>query len=167
MYHLGERMESAVSTKVEMDNLTSQLRKEKDAVLANDMEIKALTLKVKNQEKAGELAAAENASLRSQVKEREEELIDLKDTAATFDVDKTMAVNGAKVMARWEMMQEWLSGQTDSWDPATTVEQYKMVKITEAEFLRLPPPSFENEPKVPGGEEKKTPEPSTDDPPPN
>ena len=56
-------MESAVSTKVEMDNLTSQLRKEKNAVLAKDREIKELSLKVKNQEEAGELAAAENTSL--------------------------------------------------------------------------------------------------------
>lgn len=53
LYHLGERIESAVSTKVEIDNLTSQLRKEKDAVLAKDMEIKELTLKVKNQVEAG------------------------------------------------------------------------------------------------------------------
>ena len=51
--------------KVEMDNLTSQLRKEKGAVLAKDREIKELTLKVKNQDEAGELGAAENASLRS------------------------------------------------------------------------------------------------------
>ena len=150
-----------------MDNLTSQLRKEKGAVLAKDREIKELTLKVKNQEEAGELASAENASLRSQLKEREEELIDLKDTVATFDVDKTMAMNGAKVVARWELMREWLSGQTDSWDPVTTLEQYIMVKITEAEFLGLLPPSFEHEPKVPGCDEKKTPEPSADDPPPN
>ena len=78
-----------------------------------------------------------------------------------------MAVNGAKVVARCELMREWLSGQTDSWDPATTLEQYKMVKITEPEFLGLPPPSFKHEPKVPGGEEKKTPGPSADDPPPN
>ncbi|KAF2551114.1 hypothetical protein F2Q68_00034489 [Brassica cretica] len=167
LHYLGERMESAVSTKVEMDNLTSQLRKEKDAALAKDKEIKELKLKVKNQEEAGELAATENTSLWSQLKEREEELIDLKDTAATFDVDKTMAVNGAKVVARWELMREWLNGQTDSLDPVTTLEQHKMVKITEAEFLGLPPPSFEHEPKIPGGEEKKTPEPSADDPPPN
>ncbi|KAF2553667.1 hypothetical protein F2Q68_00033607 [Brassica cretica] len=97
LYHLRERMESVVSTKVEMDNLTSQLRKE-------------LTIKGKNQEEAWELAAAENASLRSQLKEREEELFDLKDTTATFNVDKTMAVNGAKIVARWELMWEWLSG---------------------------------------------------------
>ena len=167
MYHLGERMESAVSTNVEMDNLTSQLRKEKDVVLAKDREIKELTLKVKNQEEAGELAATENASLRSQLKEREEEMIDLKDTAATFDVDKIMDVNGAMVVARWELMRDWLSGQTDAWDPETTLEQYKMVKITEAEFLGISPPSFEHEPKIPGGAEKKTPEPSADDLPPN
>ena len=42
-----------------------------------------------------------------------------------------------------------------------------MVKITEAEFLGLPPPSFEHEPKVPGGAETKTLEPSANDPPPN
>ncbi|KAH0939110.1 hypothetical protein HID58_006571 [Brassica napus] len=167
LYHLGERMESAVSTNVEMDNLTSQLRKEKDVVLAKDREIKELTLKVKNQEEAGELAATENASLRSQLKEREEEMIDLKDTAATFDVDKIMDVNGAMVVARWELMRDWLSGQTDAWDPETTLEQYKMVKITEAEFLGISPPSFEHEPKIPGGAEKKTPEPSADDLPPN
>ncbi|KAF2561603.1 hypothetical protein F2Q70_00016786 [Brassica cretica] len=137
LYHLGERMDSAVSTKVEMDNLTSQLRKEKDAVLAKDREIKELTLKVKNKEEAGELAAAENASLRSQLKEREEELIDLKDAAATFDVDKTMAVNSAKIVARWELMREWLSGR-----PTSGIRRLLWSKT-------------------------KTPEPSANEPPPN
>ena len=78
-----------------------------------------------------------------------------------------MAVNGAQIVARWELMREWLSGQTDAWDLTTTLEQYKMVKIIEAEFLGLPPPSFEHEPKVPGCAEKKTLEPSANDPPPN
>ncbi|KAL0650872.1 hypothetical protein Bca4012_093563 [Brassica carinata] len=79
-----------------------------------------------------------------------------------------MAVNGAKVVARWELMREWLCGQTDSWDPMNTLEQYKTVKITEAELLGLPAPSFEYEPQVPGDEEvKKTPEPAADDPPAN
>ncbi|KAF3597709.1 hypothetical protein DY000_02022125 [Brassica cretica] len=53
-----------------------------------------------------------------------------------------------------------------SWDPVNTLEQYKVVKTTEAELLGLPPPSFEYEPQVPGGEEvKKTLEPDADDPP--
>ncbi|KAF3590525.1 hypothetical protein DY000_02022118 [Brassica cretica] len=140
--------------------------KEKDAALAKDKEIKELRLKVRNQEEAGELAATENVSLRGQLKKREEELNDLKDAAETFDAEKVMAVSGAKVVSRWELMREWLSGQTDSWDPVNTLEQYKMVKTTEAELLGLPPPSFEYEPQVPGGEEvKKASEPDADDPP--
>ena len=168
LYHLGERMEGAASTKVEMDTLASQLREEKDASLAKDKEIKALRLKVRNQEKAGELAETENVSLRSQLKNREEELNDLKDAAETFEAEKAMAVNCAKAVARWELMRECLSGQTDSWDPVNTLEQYKTVKITEAKLLGLPAPSFEYEPQVPGDEEvKKMPEPTADDPPAN
>ena len=72
----------------------------KNASLAKDKEIKALRLKVRNQGEAGELAAAENVSLRSQLKNREEELNDLKDAAETFVAEKAMAVNGAKVEAR-------------------------------------------------------------------
>ena len=115
-----------------MDNLTSQLPKEKDAALANDKEFKELRVKVRNQEEAGELAATENVSLRGQLKKREEELNDLKDAAETFHAEKVMAVSGAKVVARWELMREWLSGQTNSWDPVNTIEQYKVVKTTEA-----------------------------------
>ncbi|KAH0858915.1 hypothetical protein HID58_087176 [Brassica napus] len=166
LFHLGERMVGAASTKAEMDALASQLREEKDVVLANDKEIKALRLKARNQEEAGELAATENVSLRGQLKNMEEELNDLKDTAETFEAEKAMAVNGTKVVARWELMREWLNGQTDSWDPANVLEQYKMVKITEAELLGLPTPSFEGEPQVPGDMEgEKTPEPAADDPP--
>ena len=63
-------------------------------------------------------------------------------------------------------MREWLSGQTDSWDPVSTLEQYKVVKTTEAELLGLPPPSFEYEPQVPSGEVvKKALGPDADDPP--
>nr|VDD26131.1 unnamed protein product [Brassica oleracea] len=87
------------------------------------------------------MAAAENVSLRSQLKNREKELNELKDAAETFDAEKSMAVNGAK---------------------------YKTVKTTEAELLGLPAPSFEYERQVPGDEEvKKTLEPAADDPPAN
>ncbi|KAH0873505.1 LOW QUALITY PROTEIN: hypothetical protein HID58_070867, partial [Brassica napus] len=68
-------------------------------VRKRDKEIKALRLKVRNQEEAGELAATENVSLRGQLKNREEELNDLKDTAETFEAEKAMAVNG---VCRWE-----------------------------------------------------------------
>ena len=55
-------------------------------------------------------------------------------------------MNDAKVVVRWELMREWLDDQTDRSDPITSFEQYKVVKISEAEFLGLPPPSFEYKP---------------------
>ena len=76
-----------------------------------------------------------------------------------------MAVNGGKVAARWELMREWINGQTDSSDPTNVLEQYKTVKITEAELLGLPTPSFESELRVLGDvEAEKIPEPVADDP---
>ncbi|KAH0867437.1 LOW QUALITY PROTEIN: hypothetical protein HID58_074459, partial [Brassica napus] len=136
LFHLGERMLGAASTKAEMDALASQLRKEKDVALAKDNEIKAL--------RRGTRRKQENWQQRrmGQLKNMEEELNDLKDTAETFEAEKAMAVNGAK------LMREWLNGQTDSWDHVNVLEQYKMVKIIEAELLGLPTPSFEGEPSL-------------------
>ena len=91
LFHLGERMIGAASTKVEMDALASQLREEMGVVLAMDKEIKALRLKVRNQDEAGELAAAENVSLRGQLNNREDELNDLKDFAETIEAEKVAA----------------------------------------------------------------------------
>ncbi|KAF3605719.1 hypothetical protein DY000_02047815 [Brassica cretica] len=36
-----------------------------------------------------------------------------------------MAVNGARVIARWELMREWLKEQSNQWDLAKALEQYK------------------------------------------
>ncbi|KAL0864731.1 hypothetical protein Bca101_043849 [Brassica carinata] len=62
-------------------------------------------------------------------------------------------------------MKEWLNHQTNGWEPAVLLDQYKMVKTSEAQLLGLPAPSFEDEPLVPSetGAEK-TPEPAADDP---
>ncbi|KAH0893186.1 LOW QUALITY PROTEIN: hypothetical protein HID58_055615 [Brassica napus] len=100
------------------DALTAQLREGKDAVLAKEKEIKALKLKVQNQEEAMERVAMENASLQKQLKGKEEDICELKYAVEVFDAEKAMAVNGAKVVARWELMREWLHHQTDSWEPA-------------------------------------------------
>ncbi|KAL0886030.1 hypothetical protein Bca101_010013 [Brassica carinata] len=165
LYQLGERMEDKTSMKAEMDTLASQLREEKDRVLAQEKEIKGLKLKLKNQDEAGVFAAPENASLREQLEKREEEICELKDAAETFGIEKSMAVNGAQVMARWELMREWLKEETESWNLATALEQYKIVKTTEAQFLGLPAPSFEDEPQIPEkAKVVRTPEPSDDDP---
>ncbi|KAF3560798.1 hypothetical protein DY000_02016134 [Brassica cretica] len=139
LFHLGERMDDQASIKADMDALASQLHEEKDNVLAKKKEIKSLRLKVRNQDEAGMMAASENISLREQLERREEEICDLK---------------------------EWLNHQIDGWKPAVALEQYKMVKTSEAQLQRLPAPSFEEEPSVPGEiEAEKTLEPTADDPP--
>lgn len=118
-------MDYQASIKVEMDTLASQLHEKKDNVLAKEKEINALRLKVRNQDEEGMMAASDNVSLREQLERREEEICDLKCAAETFDVEKAMAVSGAKVVARWELMREWLNHQTDGWKPAVALEQYK------------------------------------------
>ncbi|KAF3501627.1 hypothetical protein F2Q69_00043108 [Brassica cretica] len=139
LFHLGERMDDQASIKADMDALASQLHEEKDNVLAKKKEIKALRLKVRNQDEAGMMAASENISLREQLERREEEICDLR---------------------------EWLNHHIDGWKPAVALEQYKMVKTSEAQLQRLPAPSFEEEPSVPGEiEAEKTLEPTADDPP--
>ena len=165
LFHLGERMDDHASLRADLVALTSQLREEKDNVLAKEKEIKALKLKVTNQDEAGTLAAAKNVSLREQLERREEEICDLRCAAETFDVEKTMAVSGAIVVTRWELMREWLSHQTDSWDLEGPLERYKMVKTSEAEFMGIPAPSFEGEPMIPSKTEaEKTLKPAADDP---
>ncbi|KAF3596677.1 hypothetical protein DY000_02022325 [Brassica cretica] len=157
---LQERMEDKTTAKAEVDALTTQLREGKDAVLAKEKEIKALKLKVQNQGEAMERVATENASLQRRLEGKEEDICESRYAAEVFDAEKAMAVNGAKVMARWELMREWLRHQTDSWEIAAALEQYKIVKTTEAELLGLPAPCFDYEPQVP--ERGGAPEPADD-----
>ncbi|KAF2598699.1 hypothetical protein F2Q68_00009790 [Brassica cretica] len=161
LFLLGERMEDKTTAQAEADALTAKLGEEKDAVLAKGREIKALKLDVQNQEEALERVARKNASLQKLLEDKEEDICELRYTTEVFDDEKAMAVNGAKVVTSWELMREWLHRQTDSWEPAAALEQYKTVKTTEAEFLGLPVPCFEDEPQVP--ERGGAPE-SADDP---
>ncbi|KAF3538019.1 hypothetical protein F2Q69_00023158 [Brassica cretica] len=166
LFHLGERRGDPASLKADLAELNFQLHEEKDNVLAKEKEIKALKLKVRNQDEAGALAPAENVSLREQLEQREEEVCDLRCAAETFDAEKTMAVSGTIAVARWELMREWLNHQTVSWDLEGALKQYKMVKTSETEFRGLPAPTFEGEPSfLSGTETEKAPEPVTDDPP--
>ena len=63
-------MDDHASLQADIAALTSQLREEKNSVLAKEKEIKALRLKVRNQDEAGTLAASENISLREQLERR-------------------------------------------------------------------------------------------------
>ncbi|KAF3593596.1 hypothetical protein DY000_02023417 [Brassica cretica] len=75
LFHLGERMEDKTTAKAEVDALTAQLREGKDVVLAKEKEIKALKLKVHNQEEAMERVVTENASLQKQLEGKEKDNI--------------------------------------------------------------------------------------------
>ena len=116
-------MDDHDSLRADLAALTSQLREEKDDFLAKKKEIKALRLKVRNQDEARMLAASEKVSLREQLERREEEVCDLRCAAETFDVEKTMAVRGTIVVTRWELMREWLNHQTDRWDLEGAMER--------------------------------------------
>ncbi|KAF3570359.1 hypothetical protein F2Q69_00058465 [Brassica cretica] len=60
-----------------------------------------------------------------------------------------MAVNGARVIARWELMREWSRKQSVRWDLVTALEQYKAVVQEKAKNKSAPPPTFEDEPAIP------------------
>ncbi|KAF3514251.1 hypothetical protein F2Q69_00005853 [Brassica cretica] len=108
---------------------------------------------------------ADLAELTSKLREEKDNVLAIC-AAETFDAEKTMAVSGAIVVTRWELMREWLNHQTDSWDHEGALELYKKVKTSEAEFQGLPAPSFEGEPMIPSKTEaEKTLEPAADDPP--
>ncbi|CDY65421.1 BnaUnng01110D [Brassica napus] len=146
LFHLKGRMKDRSATKAERDALAIRLREEKDAILAKDEEIEAWKIRVQYLDEERERLEAEDVSLQRQLEDKEEEICELRYAAEVFDAEKIKAVNDAKVVVRWELMREWLDDQTDRWDPITSFEQYKVVKISEAEFLGLPPPSFEYKP---------------------
>ncbi|KAH0910819.1 hypothetical protein HID58_034140 [Brassica napus] len=134
---LQGRMKDRSATKAERDALAIRFREEKDTILAKDEEIEAWKLRVQDLDEERECLEAEDVSY-----------------GDSYRIRRRRYAN----LVRWELMREWLDDQTDRWDPITSFEQYKVVKISEAEFLGLPPPSFHDEMK--GGSE-----PPADDPP--
>ncbi|KAF2579633.1 hypothetical protein F2Q68_00005075 [Brassica cretica] len=73
-----EKLQEGDFEVADLAELTSQLREEKDYALAKEKEIRASKLKVRSQDEAGTLAAAENVSLREQLEQREEEMCNLR-----------------------------------------------------------------------------------------
>ena len=71
----------------------------------------------------------------------------------TLKLEMVMAVNGARIVARWELMREWLNEQSGQWDLSRALDQNKMVVLEEAKNKGDPPPSFEDEPAIPPASE--------------
>ncbi|KAL0649846.1 hypothetical protein Bca4012_092537 [Brassica carinata] len=135
-YHLGERLsnEGLAALREELEDLKRQIRDYKD--------------KVKDLEKVSEASADVLATSRKS-QELEEGIDILKAAAETFKLEMVMAVKGARVIARWESMREWLKKQNDQWDLDKALEQYKAVIREEAMNKSVPPPTFEDKPVIP------------------
>lgn len=147
VHHLKDVVSEDASKEVE--TLTARLREEKDKALAQGKELKSLQLKLKSSQESEAAAAAENVTLTSRLDAIREEVDELNSEKALFEDERLAAVSGARMVARWELMREWLKGQTDNWDLATEFSRCKLVRESEAELCGMPPPSFDDEPLIP------------------
>ena len=93
-------------------------------------------------ERSAEISSADALSVGKKNKELEEAM-------ETLRLETVMAVSGARITARWELMREWLQRKNDQWDLAKALAQYKTVVLEEAKNKGVPVPTFENEPTFP------------------
>ncbi|KAF2591629.1 hypothetical protein F2Q70_00038573 [Brassica cretica] len=128
LYHLGERLsgEGLPTLREEIEDLKRQVSGERNQRAARELEICDIKDKVKHLEKVAEASSADALATSQKNQELEEEIDALKVAAETFKFKMVMAVNGARVVARWELMREWLRKQSARWDLVTAMEQYEM-----------------------------------------
>ncbi|KAF3563519.1 hypothetical protein DY000_02014512 [Brassica cretica] len=151
LHHLGERLsdEGLLILREEVEVLKSQVSGEKEQRVALEFEIRDLKEKVKYLEKVAEVSLADALAMNQKNQELKEDIEALKAAAQTFMFEMVMAVNGARVVARWELMREWLRKQSAQWDLVTSLKQYKAVVQEEARRKCAPLPTFEDEPAIP------------------
>ena len=108
LYHLGERLsdEGLLVLREEVEVLKRQVSGEKEQRVAREFEIRNLKEKVKDLEKVAEASSADALAMNQKNQEMEEDIEALKAAAETFKFDMVMAVNGARVVARRELMRE-------------------------------------------------------------
>ena len=124
-----------------------QVSEEKEQRVAREFEIRDLKEKVKDLEKVA--SSADVLAMNQKNQELEGDIEALKMAAETFKFEMVMAVNGARVVASWELMKEWLRKQSAQWDLVTVLEQYKAVVQEEARSKGAPLPTFEDELAIP------------------
>ncbi|KAL0696248.1 hypothetical protein Bca4012_063428 [Brassica carinata] len=143
LFHLGERLstENVSSAREELEALKREAMEEKDRCMAQELEEKLkASEKIANEASADALAASqENQKLAK----------DIETAAEDFKLEMGMAGNGARVVARLELMREWINKQSDQWDLARALDQYKTVVLEDAKNKGIAPPSFDDEPAVP------------------
>ncbi|KAL0704874.1 hypothetical protein Bca4012_071299 [Brassica carinata] len=151
LYHLKEQLstEDVSSVREELEAARREALEEKDRRVAIELEIREIKEKIKASEKVAEESSADVLAANRENQKLVEVIDTLKADAENFNLELVMAVNGARVLARWELMREWLKKQSDQWDLAKALDQYKMVMIEEARNKRVAPPSFDDEPAIP------------------
>ncbi|KAH0859619.1 hypothetical protein HID58_087880 [Brassica napus] len=147
LYHLKERLsnENLVIDCEELESLKRQVSEEREQRTAPELEICDFKDKVRELEKVAETYSA--GALAASQKSQELEEVE------TLKLEMVMAVNGARIVARWELMREWLNEQSGQWDLSRALDQNKMVVLEEAKNKGDPPPSFEDEPAIPPASE--------------
>ncbi|KAL0650437.1 hypothetical protein Bca4012_093128 [Brassica carinata] len=117
LFHFGERLsiESSFVSQEELDDLKRQVSEEKAQGVARVMEIRDLKEKLKDMERTAEISSADTLSIGKKNQELEEAI-------ETLRLEMVMAVNGARVTARWELMREWLQKKSNQWDLAKALE---------------------------------------------
>ena len=144
LFHLGEGLsnENPVASQEELEDLKREASEERDQRLAREMEILDLKDKVKDLERTAEVSSADAQAAGKRNSELEEAM-------GTLKHEMVIAINGARVIARWELMREWLKGQSNQWDLAKALEQYKAVTLEEVKHKNAPLPTFEDEAAIP------------------
>ncbi|KAJ4872891.1 Uncharacterized protein Rs2_45439 [Raphanus sativus] len=151
LHQLKERIveEDLSMNRDEISELSRQLSEDKSRRVAKELELRDLQAKIRAIEGSVETASSESLRLSREKQELEKTIVDLRAEAETSKNMMTMAVNGARIVAYWEVMREWLKGQAHKWNLAREFSQFKTVILAEAEFKGTEPPSFEDEPAIP------------------
>ncbi|KAH0906067.1 hypothetical protein HID58_037894 [Brassica napus] len=129
LYHLKERLSNE---NLVIDHLRRQVseEREREQRTARELEICDLKDKVRELEKVSETSSANALAASQKSHELEEEV-------ETLKLEMVMAVNGARIVARWELMREWLNKQSGQWDLNRALDQYKM-RLETREIRLLP-----------------------------
>ncbi|KAH0883864.1 LOW QUALITY PROTEIN: hypothetical protein HID58_059960 [Brassica napus] len=151
LHHLGGRLsdEGLLFLREEVEVLKRQVSGEKEQRVAWEFEIRDPKQKIKYLEKVAEASSADALAVNQKNQELEEDIEALRAAAETFKFEMVMCVNGASVIARWELMRKWLRKQSAQLDLVTALEQYKFVVREEARSKGAPLPTFEDEPAIP------------------
>ncbi|KAJ4902095.1 Uncharacterized protein Rs2_16046 [Raphanus sativus] len=112
LHHLKDRIveEGSSINRDEVSELSRQLFEENSRRVTKELELRDLQAKIRDIESSVEIASAESLQLSREKQELEETIVELRTEAETTKNMTTMAVNGARIVARWEVMREWLKG---------------------------------------------------------